>query len=185
MSALRLMESKVLCKMGITGAELPSPCGNMGRVQRHRAVPRVVSHRAPHPSKLPEGFEQPGKSPLWKSAGTGLCRCRGLCGAGDDEGYPCPERGQLVALWLRADSWTHCRGWRWINSGWKQSSSSRVRWTWRFRQQVQVSALALSSACVRTALGDPTCLLWDHTFPSSEQLPRQSLCCGHPGLRWS
>lgn len=110
----------MLCKMGITGTELPSPCHNMGRVQRHRAVPRVVSRRAWCPAKLQEGFEQSGKFLPWKLARLGLSLCRGSCGAGDEEGYLCPEHWQLVAVWLQADTWTHCMGWRWINSGWKK-----------------------------------------------------------------
>lgn len=136
MSALRLMEPKVLCKMGITRAELL--CRNTGKVRQHHAVPRAVSRRARHLDELQEGFEQPGKSSSWKLAGMGLSSPRSSCGAGDEGEYPCPEHWQLVAPRLRADTWTSCMGWRWINSGWKQSSSSRVQNLHVFKADVEV-----------------------------------------------
>ena len=102
MSTLRLMEPKVLCKTGITGAELPSPCRNTGRVQRHRAVPRVPSPPARCLAELLEGFEHLGKPSPRTLDGMGL----GSCGAGDEEAedhsifeFVRPHLESCVQLW--------------------------------------------------------------------------------------
>lgn len=73
---------------------------------------------------------QPGKSSSWTSEGTGLSPPRGSCGAGGGGEYPCPERWQLIALRLRAGTWTRCGDKFRLET--KRLWLFGVKWMWRF-----------------------------------------------------